>query len=50
MTESTLRQLCRNITDADSGNYMKNFESNLPSFLLAVQSVNIFVTVVSTQF
>jgi hypothetical protein len=36
------------MTDVDSENYMKNFESNLPNFLVLMQVVNVFVIVVST--
>ena len=54
MTENTLclyykDQLFRKITDGDSGNYMKNFESNLSSFVVLMRVVNIFATAVSAQ-
>jgi len=54
MTENTLclynkDQLIRKITDCDSGNYMKNFESNLSSFAVLMQPMNIFATAVSAQ-
>jgi hypothetical protein len=41
--------LFRKITDVASGNYMKNFESKLPSFLLLMQLLHVFATVGSTQ-
>ena len=42
-------QLFGKITDVDSGDYMKFFESNLPRFLLSMQVVNVFATAVSAQ-
>ena len=51
MTENTLclyykDELFGKITDVDSGNYVKKFECKLPSFLVLMQVVNVFVTVV----
>ena len=53
MTENTLclyykDQLFKKITDVDSGNYMKNFESNWQSFIVSMQVVNVFAAAVPT--
>ena len=53
MTENTLSlyykgQIFRKITDVDSGNYVKNFESNWQSFIVSMQVVNVFAAAVPT--